>query len=62
MTTNPAPTRAISFARLITTCIGARLLGDIGAHMFNPFLPIIAAGIQTDVVVMGRLVDLRRLM
>jgi predicted MFS family arabinose efflux permease len=51
--------RSISFARLITTCIGMRLLIDIGAQMFNPFLPIFAAGLNIDVVAMGRLVGLR---
>lgn len=59
MTVPTAPPRAISFARLITTSISARLLVDIGAQMFNPFLPIIAAGLNTNVVVMGRLVGLR---
>ena len=59
MTVPTAPPRAISFARLITTAISARLLVDIGAQMFNPFLPIIAAGLGTSVVVMGRLVGLR---
>jgi predicted MFS family arabinose efflux permease len=39
--------------------MSARLLVDIGAQMFNPFLPIFAAGLNTDVVVLGRLVGLR---
>jgi MFS family permease len=34
-------------------------LVDIGTQMFNPFLPIFAAGLNTDVVTMGRLVGLR---
>ncbi len=49
----------ISFARLITTCISARLLVDISVQMFNPFLPIFAAGLNTDVVVMGRMISAR---
>jgi predicted MFS family arabinose efflux permease len=49
----------ISFARLIGTCISARLLVDIGVQMFNPFLPIFAAGLNTDVIVMGRLISAR---
>jgi MFS family permease len=57
-----APPRAVSFARLITTCISTRLLVDIGTQMFNPFLPIFAAGLNTDVVVFGRLVGLRSAM
>lgn len=59
MTTTSAPPRSLSFARLITTNISARLLIDIGAQMFNPFLPIFAAGMGVDVVTMGRLVALR---
>lgn len=54
-----APPRPISFARLIITCISARLLVDIGVQMFNPFLPIFAAGLNSNVVVLGRLVGLR---
>ena len=44
MTSTPEPPRELSFPRLITTSISARLLVDIGAQMFNPFLPIFAAG------------------
>lgn len=42
--------------------ISARLLVDIGTQMFNPFLPIFAAGMRVDVVTMGRLVALRSAM
>lgn len=49
----------MGFARLILTCISARLLVDIGVQMFNPYLPIFAAGLKTDIVTMGRLVSLR---
>lgn len=52
----------MSFPRLILTGISARLLVDIGVQMFNPFLPIFAAGLKTDVVTMGRLVSLRSAM
>lgn len=62
MTPRTADSEDISFRRLITTCISARLLIDIGSQIFNPFLPIIAAGLNTDVVVMGRLVSLRNAM
>ena len=55
----PTPGRSMSFGRLITVCISARLLVDIGTQMFNPFLPIFAAGLRTDVVVLGRLVGVR---
>lgn len=62
MPTTSAPGRSISFARLVAISIGARLLVDSGSQMFNPFLPIFAAGLGIDVVVMGRLVGLRSAM
>lgn len=52
----------ITFRRLIGTGIGAKLLVDIGQQIFNPFLPVISAGLGIDVVTMGRLVGLRSLM
>lgn len=57
-----SPTRPISFARLIGTSAAAKLLIDIGQQIFNPFLPIIAAGLGIDVITLGRLVGLRSLM
>jgi predicted MFS family arabinose efflux permease len=54
--------RSISFARLISTSIAVRLLVDTSVQMFNPFLPIFAAGIGVDIVTMGRLVSLRSAM
>ena len=60
--TPPVAGRSMSLARLISICISARLLIDITTQMFNPFLPIFAAGLNTDVVVMGRLVGLRSVM
>ena len=53
---------SISFRRLIGTGISAKLLIDIGQQIFNPFLPVIAAGMGMDVVSLGRLVGLRSLM
>jgi predicted MFS family arabinose efflux permease len=52
----------ITFRRLIGTGISAKLLVDIGQQIFNPFLPVIAAGLGLDVVTLGRLVGLRSLM
>ena len=52
----------ITFRRLIGTSISAKLLIDIGQQIFNPFLPVIAAGLGLDVVTLGRLVGLRSLM
>ncbi len=57
-----ANTKELSFARLITTSIAARIIVDTGVQIFNPFLPLIAAGLGTSVVVMGRLVGLRSAM
>jgi MFS family permease len=54
-----ADQREMSFLRLIITCIAARLLVDTGVQMFNPFLPIFAAGLHTDVVSLGRVLGLR---
>ena len=57
---NAAP--PITFRRLIGTGISAKLLIDIGQQIFNPFLPVIAAGLGLDVITLGRLVGLRSLM
>lgn len=54
-----APPREITFARLIGVSIGAKLMVDTASQIFFPFLAIIAAGLGTDVVTMGRLVSLR---
>ena len=54
--------KELSFARLITTSIAARIIVDTGVQIFNPFLPLIAAGLGTSVVVMGQLVGLRSAM
>jgi predicted MFS family arabinose efflux permease len=55
-------TQSITFRRLISISISAKLLIDIGQQIFNPFLPVIAAGLGLDVVTLGRLVGLRSLM
>lgn len=55
------PTEDISFARLISTSVGIRLVVDTGSKFFNPFLPIIAAGMNVDALMIGRLVALRNL-
>lgn len=52
-------TNDISFLRLISTSIAAKLLVDTNTQIFSPFLPIIAAGLGIDVVTMGRLLGLR---
>jgi MFS family permease len=46
----------------MATAMSARLMLDIGTQIFNPFLPIIAAGLNTGVVEAGRLVSLRSAM
>ena len=52
----------LSFRRLIGTGISAKLVVDIGSQIFNPFLPLIASGIGTSVVELGRMVGLRSAM
>lgn len=52
----------ITYARLMAISIVARLLIDSSSQMFNPYLPIFAAGLGTTVVVMGRLVSVRSVM
>lgn len=54
--------KQISFSRLIGTSISAKLLVDIGAQIFGPFLPVIGAGLGIDVITLGRLVGVRNLM
>ncbi|MFO7635403.1 MAG: MFS transporter [Caldilinea sp.] len=56
------PNSDLSFRRLIGTSMAAKLLVDIGAQIFNPFLPVIAAGLGISVVELGRLVGLRSAM
>ncbi len=53
---------SISFRRLIGVGISSKLLIDIGNQIFNPFLPVIAAGLGIDVIQLGRLVGLRSAM
>ncbi|MCS6828224.1 MAG: MFS transporter [Caldilinea sp.] len=52
----------LSFTRLIGVSMAAKLLVDIGTQIFNPFLPVIAAGLGMSVVELGRLVGLRSAM
>lgn len=54
-------TDEISFERLIGTSVIIRLVVDTGSKFFNPFLPIIAAGLSVDAVAIGRLVALRNM-
>ena len=51
-----------SFRRLIGTSMAAKLVVDIGAQIFNPFLPVIASGLGLGVVDLGRVVGLRNAM
>ena len=54
--------KEISFGRLIGTSIATKVLVDTGNQIFNPFLPMIAAGLGIDVIMLGRLVGLRSAM
>lgn len=60
--TQPPGEREITFPRLIGVSISAKLVVDTAVQIFYPFLAIIAAGLGTDVVTMGRLVSLRSAM
>lgn len=55
------PALAMPFARLMGVTISGRLVVDIGTQIFNPFLPMIAAGLGMDLVAMGRLLSLESL-
>jgi len=56
----PLPT--LSFRRLIGISTAARFLVDVSAQIFNPFLPILAAGVGMNVVQLGQLIGLRNAM
>lgn len=56
------PDSEISFARLISTSIGVRILFDIATQIFNPFLAIFAQGIGTNITTMGLMLSLRNAM
>jgi MFS family permease len=49
----------ISLPRLIGMSMVTRLLVDTSVQIFAPFLTIIAAGLGTDAVTLGRLISLR---
>lgn len=51
-----------SFRRLIGISTAARFLVDVSAQIFNPFLPILAAGVGMSVVQLGQLIGLRNAM
>jgi predicted MFS family arabinose efflux permease len=57
--TNKPVTHRLSF--LLAMGMSAKLLIGTNIQMFNPFLAVIAAGMGTSAVVMGRLVALRNL-
>lgn len=48
-----------SVRRLITIGLVTRLLVDTGIQLFFPFLPVVAAGLGSSEIVLGRLVSLR---
>jgi hypothetical protein len=52
----------LTFCRLIGTSTAAKFLIGIGSQILNPFLPVIAAGLNMSVVDLGRLVGLRSAM
>jgi predicted MFS family arabinose efflux permease len=64
LTEQPAPSRfpLSTFPRLMAAGVATRLLSDTATQIFNPFLPLIAAGLGVSVITMGRLVSLRSAM
>ncbi len=58
----PESGKEFSFARLIGTGIGGKILVDTGTQIFNPFLQIIAVGLGSNVVVVGRMLGVRSAM
>jgi MFS family permease len=60
---NSLPTENdISVRRLIVIGVVTRLITDTAVQFFYPFLPIIAQGLNTGSVTVGRLISLRSLM
>lgn len=49
----------VSVRHLLGVGLLTRLILDTGIQIFFPFLPVLAAGVGTNVVVLGRLVSLR---
>ena len=60
--TGSEKTKNLSFVRLMSLSLAARLMVDASFQIFIPFLPVIAEGLNTSVVTLGRLVSLRSLM
>lgn len=54
-------TQEIAVPRLLGISIGIRLVFDTGIQLFNPFLPLIASGLNISEVSLGTLVGLRNL-
>lgn len=55
----PARYRLAAFPILMTVSVLTRLLVNTANQLFTPFLTIIAAGLGTDVITLGRLLGLR---
>lgn len=54
--------RLATLPALLTVSVFTRLIVNTATQLFNPFLPVIAAGLGTDVVMLGRLLGLRSAM
>lgn len=62
MSNSLPPEHDISVRRLIAVGVITRLITDTAVQFFFPFLPIIAQGLNTSSVTVGRLISLRSLM
>jgi len=58
----PGGEEEMSFARLMSVSMTARLFVDTSFQIFSPFLSIFALGLNTNVVNLGRLISLRSAM
>lgn len=56
------PSRFASLPALLTVSVFTRLIVNTATQLFNPFLPVIAAGLGADVAALGRLTSLRSAM
>ena len=57
-----APRAPLSTRRLLATSIITKFFVNTGVQLWGPFLPVIAQGLDTSVVTMGRLTSVRSIM
>lgn len=60
--TQPSGNRLAAYPTLMTVSVLTRILVNTSGQLFNPFLTLIATGLGTDVVTLGRILALRNAM